>query len=48
MKPVKFTDKEIEKLLLAFGKKILVNQYINGKIYLTQSQLDYIIENGGE
>lgn len=46
MKPVRFTDKELEKVLLAFGKKVIINHYVANKIYLTQSQLDYVIEKG--
>ena len=40
------TDKELKKWLDIIGKKRMQYLYIESKIYLTQKQLDYVIEQG--
>lgn len=44
MKVYRLNDKELIKWFNILGYQILVNLYIQGKIYLTQKQLDKLIE----
>lgn len=41
---MKVNDKELEKWLKILGGKKMVDLYVESKIYLTQKQLDRVIE----
>lgn len=46
MKIPRLSDKELNKWLKILGKRWIEQLYIDSKIYLTQKQLDYVIEYG--